>query len=138
MTKSLSPIDVGDIVVVHDQDHPRGFWKLAKVEKLLTGKDNHVRGARLRLPLKNGHVTILQRPLQLLYPLEAAGRESPPLPDGKQVQNEDHVGVYKQNESDDGSDVGDDQRPRRLSAKRAQDQFKVWSSELLGSGDDDC
>ena len=59
-TKSLYPIDVGDIVVVHDQDHPRGFWKLAKVEKLLIGKDNHVRGARLRLPLKNGHVTILQ------------------------------------------------------------------------------
>ena len=107
------------------------------MEKLLIGKDNHVRGVRLRLPLRNGHVTIRQRPLQLLYPLEAAGRESPPLPDGKQVQNEDHVGVYKQNESDDGSDVGDDQRPRRLSAKRAQDQFKVWSSELLGSGDDD-
>ena len=133
----LSPIDVGDIVVVHDQNHPRGFWKLAKVEKLFTGKDNHIRGARLRLHLKNGHVTILQWPLQLFYPQQAAGRESQPLPDGKQVQNEDHIGVYKQNESDSSSDVGDTQRPRRLSTKRAQNEFKLWSSEMLGSGDDD-
>ena len=37
-----TPIDVGHIVMVHDQDHPRGFWMLAKVEKLLTGEDKHV------------------------------------------------------------------------------------------------
>ena len=35
---------VGDVVVVHDDNCPRGFWKLAKVESLL-GSDELVRVA---------------------------------------------------------------------------------------------
>ena len=41
-SKGPSPISVGDMVVVHDHDHPRGFWKIARVEKTLPGKDGHV------------------------------------------------------------------------------------------------
>ena len=29
----------GDIVVVHDESYPRAFWKLARVKKLIIGKD---------------------------------------------------------------------------------------------------
>ena len=136
-SKGLSPIDVGDIVVVHDQDHPRGFWKLAKVEKLLTGKDDHVRGATLRLPSKKGHMTTLQRPLQLLYPLELKSKESSPPHKEGHPQDEEHTEACEQNRSVNGSNVGDTQRPKRFSAKRAQDRFKVWSSELSDSGDGD-
>ena len=42
-----TPVMPGDIVLVHDQDHPRGFWKVARVEKLITGRDELVRGNSL-------------------------------------------------------------------------------------------
>ena len=32
-------ISVGDIVVVKTEGQPRGFWKLAKVERMITGQD---------------------------------------------------------------------------------------------------
>ena len=39
------PIVIGDIVLVYDQDHPRTFWRLAKVEDLMKGSDGKIRGA---------------------------------------------------------------------------------------------
>ena len=107
------------------------------MEKLLTSKDYHVRGATLRLPSKNGHMTTLQRPLQLLYPLELKSKESSPPHKEGCPQDEEHTEACEQNRSVNGSNFGDTQRPKRLSAKRARDRFKVWSSELSDSGDDD-
>ena len=38
----------GDIVLIKDDSHvPRSQWRLGKVEKLMIGKDNKVRGAKL-------------------------------------------------------------------------------------------
>ena len=68
-SSTTAPVSIGDVVLMHD-DSPRGFWNLAKVEKLITGRDGHVRGAVIRVPTNNGQTTLLQRPLQLLYPLE--------------------------------------------------------------------
>jgi hypothetical protein len=51
---------------------------VARVEKLITGRDELVRGAVLKLPPKNGQQTTLQRPLQLIYPLEITQCESHP------------------------------------------------------------
>lgn len=51
---------VGDIVLVHDQDHPRGLWKMAKIHGLITGKDGVTRGAILKVANKGGRVTTLQ------------------------------------------------------------------------------
>ena len=59
-------ISVGDIVVVHD-DKPRGFWKLTRVEEVITGKDGRVRGAVVKV-----NSTVLRCPLQRLYPLEVS------------------------------------------------------------------
>lgn len=42
---AANPITVGDIVIVHDENHPRGLWKLGKVEELIQGTDENVRGA---------------------------------------------------------------------------------------------
>ena len=74
--KSPKSVETGDMVLVHDPDHPRGFWKLAKVESLITSKDGVVRGAVLKVGSKSGPPTTLQRLLQLLYPLEISS-ESP-------------------------------------------------------------
>ena len=48
-----APVKIGDIILVHDQDHPRGFWKVMQVEELITWRDGLVHGAVLRLPSKN-------------------------------------------------------------------------------------
>ena len=42
------PINIGDIVIVQETDQPRRFWRLAKIEDLITGSDGQVRGARIR------------------------------------------------------------------------------------------
>ena len=66
-----SPIAIGDIVLVHNEHQPRGYWKLARVEETIVGKDGRIRGAVLSfLHAKSGGVTLLRRPLRLLYPLE--------------------------------------------------------------------
>ena len=72
---SQSPISVGDLIVVHDEGLPRGFWKLARVESVIAGRDGKVRGATVRLPTKNRQPVLLRRPLRLLYPLEVRSQE---------------------------------------------------------------
>eukprot|EP00731_Ephydatia_muelleri_P009508 Em0005g94a len=58
-----------DIVLVHDENHPRTFWKLGRVENLIEGHDGLVRAAVVRVASESG-TTTLRRPVQLLYPLE--------------------------------------------------------------------
>ena len=43
------PIHVGEAVIVQDTDLPREFWKLERVEALITGTDGKVRGASIRI-----------------------------------------------------------------------------------------
>ena len=57
---SQKSIETGDMVLIHDQDHPRGFWKMAKVLSLITGKDGVVRGAVLKVAAQRGPPTTLQ------------------------------------------------------------------------------
>ena len=66
------PPSVGDIVLIHDQDRPRGQWRLAIVQEILSGSDGHVRGAVVRTSSKLGHSSLLRRSVRHLYPLEVA------------------------------------------------------------------
>ena len=63
-------INTGDVVVVHDENLPRGFWKLGRVEEVIAGRDGRVRGAAVRLASRKRQQTLIHRPIQLLYPLE--------------------------------------------------------------------
>ena len=56
-SKKFSPIEKGDIVIVHSEDLPRAFWKLGKIEELFHGRDEKVRGALVRVTLKDGQST---------------------------------------------------------------------------------
>ena len=38
-------MSIGDIVLIHDEDHPRIFWKMGKVEDLIMGAEGVIRGA---------------------------------------------------------------------------------------------
>ena len=65
-----APVEVGDVVVVQNDGQPRGFWKLARVEDIIMGKDGKIRGAAVRVADKQGRPITLHRPIQCLYPLE--------------------------------------------------------------------
>ena len=63
-------VSVGDMVIVHDDSLPRSFWKLGRVCDLIVGRDGRTRGATVTVAGKDRRLTTLNRPLQLLYPLE--------------------------------------------------------------------
>ena len=63
--------NVGDVVIVKEDQKPRNVWKLAVVNQLITGRDGVVRAAKLKTG--NGY---LERAIQHLFPLElTCGRE---------------------------------------------------------------
>ena len=86
-----TPVEIGDIVVVHSDKQPRGFWKLGRVERTITGRDGKTRGAAVRVTNRQGRPTMLHRPIQCLYPLEISLQEkavSPPnLPEANPDDN---------------------------------------------------
>ena len=131
-TKDRPPIKVGDVVVLEDQDKPRGFWRLARVEKLLAGKDGEVRGVEIRVSTLTGRPTTLRRPVQALYPLET----SHPL--------EDELGEGSCRLQGDGTEATTiptvEQAQMRLTcsaATRAKEKFKRWAAELTEDSDID-
>ena len=57
-----------DVVILHDQGTSHtAFCKLARITYLIKGRDGKVRGARV---LVAGKKTLIERPLQELFPLE--------------------------------------------------------------------
>ena len=58
-------INVGDIVMIKGESKKGGKWKICIISKLFQGKDDQIRGARVKTP--RGY---LKRPIQRLYPLE--------------------------------------------------------------------
>ena len=63
-TRSKNPSE-GDIVLVKGEEKNRNKWKIGKVTKLIKGNDEVVRGVKLQ-----SGKTIIERPIQLIYPLE--------------------------------------------------------------------
>ena len=63
----------GDVVIIKCEEKNRGLWKLGIIEEFITGQDG--RGAKLRA----GESTI-ERPVQLLYPLELSSETLPGRP----------------------------------------------------------
>jgi len=61
----------GQVVLMHNESSPRGFWKLVRVHELIKGSDGLVRGAVLKMPSDKGRPTLFRWPLRCLYPLEA-------------------------------------------------------------------
>ena len=71
--KKSSEFKVNDIVLIHDEQLPRAFWKLGKVTETFLGRDGKVRACEV----KTTNFT-LRRPIQLLYNLEIDDFENSP------------------------------------------------------------
>ena len=126
---SGAQIAIGDLVMVHNEKQPRGFWKMAKVENLIIGKDQKTRGATLRVSSGNGKSTVLQRPIALLYPLEINCCDTTARVNSSEgeteVQNEEsEIPAEQVNET---STPG---QPRREAAARAVRRMKTWMTML--------
>ncbi|MCP4456706.1 MAG: hypothetical protein GY816_01560, partial [Cytophagales bacterium] len=65
----------GDLVLMKQENLPRGSWKLGRIQKLIEGADGKVRSAEVLQPSKK----LLTRPINLLYPTEVAV-EKPSVP----------------------------------------------------------
>ena len=58
------------LVIVHDEQLPRGMWKLGKIEQLMKDRDGLIRAVVVKVVNKEGQQSLLKRPIQLLYPLK--------------------------------------------------------------------
>ena len=71
-------IEVGDVVVVYEEERKRGERKMGVVDSLVTGRDGIIRGANVRAITK-GKPVHLSKLVQKLYPLEFRSKgEGPP------------------------------------------------------------
>ena len=62
-------LKIGDVVILKNENMKHSFWKLCRIVEFLSGKDGHVRAAKILVLSQKGKV-ILKRPLQHLIPLE--------------------------------------------------------------------
>ena len=63
-------VRVGDVVSVKEDKIPRHNWSMARVQRLVTGRDGKVRAAVIKVHDKRGNLTQMYRPLQKLFPFE--------------------------------------------------------------------
>ena len=110
-------VKVGDVVLVHDEG-PRINWRLAVIKDLIMGGDNLVRTAVIRT--STGETN---RPITKLYPLEVrADMSSTDPPD-----NGNETPVVSS---------GNDRRPQRESARKANGRMAEWIQALRGPPED--
>lgn len=137
-TAHASSVKVGDIVIVHDDALPRGFWKLGRVQELFPGRDGLLRSALVRVATRERQHTLLKRPLQRLYPLEIPNTDasSELLPAPRPLVTSEPEPVADQNgemPTKDGETCDTPVmtgRPVRAAAKRANERRRLWIQDL--------
>ncbi|GFT13868.1 DUF5641 domain-containing protein [Nephila pilipes] len=77
---------IGEIVLIGDDNKKRLFWPLAKIIELIPGRDGKIRTVKL----KTQHGTVL-RPIQRIYPLEIYSKESVDGELGDEESNSNNV-----------------------------------------------
>ena len=111
-----SPVP-GEMVIIHDENRPRSFWKLGRVTDVIKGDDGQIRGAIIDV-VTNGKPQTLRRPITRLYPLEVMSeiKRSP--------TTNDH------DDSTENVTVDDPvSRPVRAAAQRARQQVLEWTTD---------
>lgn len=127
-----SDICIGDVVIIHDENLPRGLWRLGTVEELMIGADSNVRSAVVRITSRSRGPHSIKRPIQRLYPLEICSAD-----ETLGAQNSQADCEMPQNTSGQHRDanmtrktVMESKRPRRQAFKRAQDRIQAWCKDF--------
>ena len=112
----------GDIVLIKNDMQSRNMWKLGKITRTIKGTDGATRGAELQT-MTNGRVMIIERPVQLLYPMEINVQEDAITPEeGSAPEDAIHEGPRRK-AARQAHDVL--KRPRRKAARQAHDVMKT-------------
>ena len=128
-------ISDGDIVVVHDENLPRGLWRLGKVEELMVGADGNVRCVTVKIASRNRSPISVKRPLQRLYPLELRSEDE----SGRSVEGQDGradremtptVSNQDQDVSPARETAIEGAQPRRRAFSKARDTIHAWCKDL--------
>ena len=118
----------GDIVTVYDEGHPRGLWRLGRIEDEIQSADGGIRGVLVRVTSKRGHVKLLRRPIQHIYPLEVhcGSHDLSPKADDVPPADDDIQGPDGEERTlPDATNA----RPVRRAATQARDQIIGCLSE---------
>ena len=107
---SVKP-NVGDVVIVKD-NIPRGNWKLAKIEQLVPSRDGEIRSCKIKRASGN----ILNRPMNLLYPIETSHEFDKP-----QINRTERIPIDVRQQSPLHVQID---RPVRASASKALEAIK--------------
>ena len=87
----------GAIVLLKEDVKDKAQWRIARITKEIIGKDNQIRGYELKLG--NGYV--IQRPVQLVCPLELQSEITEDLEETESIQPErdrpERAGCWGQN-----------------------------------------
>ena len=120
-------ISIGDVVIVHDENQPRGKWRVGNILDLIAGADSCIRGAVVEVRSKGEKSVKLKRPLQRLYPLEIEIQCEVPVRQASEdfpSQNPD-LDTTKVEQP-----VARQSRPRRVAAVEADRRRKTWLEDL--------
>ena len=123
-------IAIGDVVIIHDENQPRGLWRMGRVDSLMRGKDGKVRAASVKTQAKDGKRIILRRPVQRLYPLETQINRS----DEKGSELTPNEEVIQAKEAKEGR-TQNSVRSKRQSTVRAQERIASWMEDLAMTED---
>ena len=99
-------LSVRDVVIIKNDKTNRNFWRLGKVEELISGDDGVVRAAKVRVGNENGRSDVLRRTIQHLVPLEVNRNSN--LEEVKSREIENSTAPAKSSERN--------KRPRRAAA----------------------
>ena len=111
---------VGDVVLIkEDEPSVHAEWRMGKVMELVKGRDDQVRGAKLKVLSKTGKQKVLFRPLQKLIPFEISEKgESEDKEESKESEKDQVEAI---------NDVNNQNRtrPRREAAIEGQNKRRL-------------
>ena len=125
-------LTVGEVVIVHDEQLPRGLWKLGMIQETVKGRDGEVRGAVVKMAKRHAQQEVLRRPIQLLYPLEVSQPMSATETETDTIDKDNPPEVTTLPEEEDKSKESEKlkRRSQRITAREADDRRKACMHQL--------
>ena len=145
MKENAKRIQKNDMVLIHN-DGPQLQWRLGKVKELLVSSDGEVRGAKIETVTPGYKSVVLERPLQLLYPLEVSAYEEKEVEqnggrDAKELeQGDEKDNLVRETTDRSGSKIAEEERMNDSYAELIEEIDEIDSDSEKSSEDmiNDC